>query len=162
MENLELFELVPDSLHSKMSLFPSSSCRSWGFLTKEGANVSPVEPILRVGDDTPGLELLSLLEATRQLPGRWGQLQQLVVQLCSSETIFSFGNYETIQDLVLKTLCLWCVMEPRGNILDFLFPPSCHLNLDQKYYVFYFIFKFLKISFNIWRIGDNIILDSIL
>ena len=36
---------LPASLHSNMRRFPSSSCRSCGFLTKEGATFSPVEPI---------------------------------------------------------------------------------------------------------------------
>ena len=36
---------LPASLHSNMRRFPSSSCRSCGFFTKEGATFSPVEPI---------------------------------------------------------------------------------------------------------------------
>ena len=36
---------LPASLHSNMRRLPSSSCLSWGFLTKEGATFSPVDPI---------------------------------------------------------------------------------------------------------------------
>ena len=36
---------IPASLHSKISLLPSSSCRNCGLRTKEGANSSPVEPM---------------------------------------------------------------------------------------------------------------------
>ncbi len=72
---------LPESLHSKMSLLPSSSCLSWGFRTKAGAAVSPTEPMLVGGvhAEVPfhaarGLRVTRVVGEWKITAGSWGVL----------------------------------------------------------------------------------------
>ena len=104
---------LPASLHSNMRRLPSSSCLSWGFLTKEGATFSPVDPI------SPNALTAQSRDTPPQKPDNYKYFFVIFVSILPSKwSIFVLLRWNISRKsqkiiAVVKKPLWWAVADPR-------------------------------------------------